>query len=111
MKLTPAVLESEKICHIIAILPNTTDFLKLNTDISSFSFTVLEYGDQHNTNIDKKQFQECGLFIDSMAKKTGHRNVLVFCNNGYQRSIPFLVYYLTQHHSDSKSITCHFITN
>jgi hypothetical protein len=38
--------------------------------------------------------------IDTIAKTTGTRNVLVFCNNGYQRSIPFLVYYLTNYHSD-----------
>ena len=100
MKLTKEVLDAEKICHIVGILPHESDFLKLNNDIPSFPYTILEYGDQHNTNIDKKQFQECGAFIYSLAKREGKRNVLVFCNNGYQRSIPFLVYYLITFHPD-----------
>ena len=100
MKLTQEVLDNEKICHIVAFLPHESNFLKLNEEIPSFPYTVLEYGDTHNTNIDKEQFHKCGEFIDSMAKREGRRNVLVFCNNGYQRSIPFLVYYLTTFHSN-----------
>ena len=100
MKLTKEVLDAEKICHIVGILPHESDFLKLNDDIPECPYTILEYGDQHNPDIDKKKFQECGVFIDSLAKREGRRNVLVFCNNGYQRSIPFLVYYLTTFHKD-----------
>jgi len=100
MKLTQQVLDDEKICHIVAILPHESDFLKLNEEIPTFPYTVLEYGDSHDTNIDKKKFQECGEFIDSLAKREGRRNVLIFCNNGYQRSIPFLVYYLTTFHPE-----------
>jgi hypothetical protein len=98
MELTPQILEAEKICHIVAILPHKNDFLQLNGDIPSFPYTVLEYGDNHDTNIDKIAFEKCGALIDSVAKQEGLRNVLVFCNNGYQRSIPFLVYYLTTFH-------------
>lgn len=98
MKLTQEVLDAEKICHIFAILPDESKFLELNKEIPSFPYTILEYGDQHNTTIDKNKFEECGKFIDSMAKREGNRNVLVFCNNGYQRSIPFLVYYLIRFH-------------
>ena len=103
MKLTQQVLDDEKICHIVAILPHESDFLKLNEEIPTFPYTVLEYGDSHDTNIDKKKFQECGEFIDSLAKREGRRNVLIFCNNGYQRSIPFLVYYLTTFHPEEMS--------
>jgi hypothetical protein len=91
MKLTQEVLDAEKIAHIVAILPRESDFLALNGEVPSFPYTVLEYGDHHDTVIDKAKFEECGAFIDTMAKREGHRNVLVFCNNGYQRSIPFLV--------------------
>lgn len=101
MKLTQEILDAEKICHIVAILPHESDFLKLNADIKSFPYTVLEYGDSHNTTIDRNQFDKCCSFINEKAKnKNGIRNVLIFCNNGYQRSIPFLTYYLTNFHSD-----------
>lgn len=101
LKLTQEIMDEEKICHIVAILPNKTDFLELNQDIPLFPYTVLEYGNHHTTEIDKPKFAECGAFIDSVAKQAGNnRNVLVFCNNGYQRSIPFLVYYLTTYHPD-----------
>ncbi len=102
VKLTRELLDAEKVCHIIAILPNEQTFSELiiPDEISSFPYTVLEYGDQHVPVIDKQKFDECGAFINSIAKKEGYRNVLIFCNNGYQRSIPFLVYYLTTFHSD-----------
>jgi hypothetical protein len=29
------------------------------------------------------------------------RNVLLFCNNGFQRSLPFLVYYMVNFHPPS----------
>jgi hypothetical protein len=100
MQLTQSVLDAEKICHIVAILPHENDFLQLNGEIPLFPYTVLEYGDKHDTVINKQEFEKCGSFIDTIAKKEGNRNVLVFCNNGYQRSIPFLVYYLTAFHPD-----------
>ena len=100
MKLTPEVIDAEQICHVVAILPHKSDFLELNREIPTIPYTVLEYGDHHDTTIDKKKFEQCGEFIDSLAKKEGRRNVLLFCNNGYQRSIPFLVYYLTTFHSN-----------
>jgi hypothetical protein len=97
LKLTPEVFDAEQICHVVAILPHKSDFLELNRE-TTMPYTVLEYGDHHDTIIDRKQFEQCGEFIDSLAKKEGRRNVLIFCNNGYQRSIPFLVYYLTTFH-------------
>ena len=100
LELTQEVLDTENICHIVAILPKKSDFLQLNDAIKEFPYTVLEYGDSHTTSIDKESFKMCGLFIDSVARKEGRRNVLIFCNNGYQRSIPFLVYYLITFHSD-----------
>jgi len=100
LELTQETMDAENICHIVAILPHSADFYELNTKISEFPHTVLEYGDSHTPAIDKEAFSLCGSFIDSLAKKEGRRNVLVFCNNGYQRSIPFLVYYLTTFHAD-----------
>jgi hypothetical protein len=114
MELTEKTLEDDNICHIIAILPQESDFLELNTSIKNFPYTVLEYGKNHDTTIDKTKFAKCGSFVkdvatsdgwgfapvDSVARTQGRRNILIFCNNGYQRSIPFLVYYLTTFHKD-----------
>jgi hypothetical protein len=100
MPLTPETLLADNICHIISILPHESDFLKLNQHIPECPYTVLAYGDQHIPTIDKQAFYECGTFIDSLAKSKNRKNVLVFCNNGYQRSVPFLVYYLTTFHPD-----------
>jgi len=100
IELTQDLLESENICHIVAILPHKSDFLQLNTSIPDCPYTVLEYGSNHTTEIDKDSFKICGSFIDNEARKEGRRNILIFCNNGYQRSIPFLAYYLTTFHSD-----------
>jgi hypothetical protein len=99
--LSTQTLQENKIGHIVAILPSREEFEKL-VDIS-FPATVIEYGDKHEPGIDPQRYQEIGQFIDNLArssKNASERNVLVFCNNGYQRSIPFLVYYLTKFHSD-----------
>ncbi len=100
LELTPEALAADNIQHIVAILPSQSEFEKLNTQIPDCPFTVLEYGYEHTVNINREQFQECGKMIDSMARAPGRHNILIFCNNGYQRSIPFLVYYLTKFHPD-----------
>jgi hypothetical protein len=99
--LSTQTLQENKIGHIVAILPSREAFEKLVG--ISFPATVIEYGDKHEPGIDPQRYQEIGQFIDNLArssKNASERNVLVFCNNGYQRSIPFLVYYLTKFHSD-----------
>ena len=99
--LTPESLQENKVGHIIAILPSRDEFHKLGG--KELSATVIEYGDKHEPSIDRTSFEEIGKFIDDLArnaKNESERNVLIFCNNGYQRSIPFLVYYLTKFHPD-----------
>jgi len=102
-KLTPDIIQENKIKHILAILPHTSDFDFINSDIKHVSFDVLEYGDSHTTDINFEQYKTFSNKIDYIAKNnpTGDfRNVLIFCNNGYQRSIPFIIYYLTTFHPD-----------
>ena len=99
--LTSENLQENKIGHIVAILPSKDEFNKLAGN--NLNATVLEYGDKHEPVINKEQFQDIGKFIDDLArnaKNESERNVLIFCNNGFQRSIPFLVYYLTKFHPD-----------
>ena len=98
---TPEMIEQNKIKHILAILPHKEEFLELNKEISDFPFDVLEYGDTHDMNIDFELYDMYCKKIDFIAKNSDTtRNVLVFCNNGYQRSMTLLVYYLINYHSD-----------
>ena len=101
--LTPELIEQEKITHIVAILPSKNDFLKLNTLIPSVKYSVIEYHNQHTTKVSKDDYNKIGKLVDDLARETNtgqYRNILIFCNNGYQRSLPFLVYYLTQFHPE-----------
>jgi hypothetical protein len=104
-KLTPLQwmdLRKEKITHIIAILPEEGNFLKLNEGIGETSYTVLPYGHEHTPGIPKELYEEVGKKIDEIAKRPEgwFRNVLIFCNNGFQRSIPFLTYYMMRFHPE-----------
>ncbi len=98
--LTPELIEENKVKHIIAILPSKDDFLNLNQQIPDMTYDVMDYGDKHDVGYNKELYDQYARKIDEIAKTTGTRNVLVFCNNGYQRSVPFLVYYLTNYHKD-----------
>lgn len=100
LKLRQETIEQENIGHVLAILPDKQKFLELNSDIPNVSYDVLEYFDVHEPVLDTELFSKVASIIDTKAKQQHNRNVLVFCNSGYQRSIPFLVYYLTHFHSD-----------
>jgi hypothetical protein len=96
----PAFKEN-KIGHILAILPSKGTLDEIMGE--PFPSTVIEYGDKHEPFIETGKYDEIGQFIDNIARSTKgdeDRNILIFCNNGYQRSIPFLVYYLTKFHPD-----------
>lgn len=93
-------LEYEKVKHIFCILPKASDAPEF---VGLRPHTVLEYGDDHNPAIGPdliQKYKECGDLIDRLAKETPRGNVLIFCNSGYQRSIPFICYYLTTFHKD-----------
>ncbi len=67
--------------------------------IKDFPYTVLEYGDNHDTTMNRELFNDCGSSIKLISKKDKPCRVLVICNNDYQRSIPFIVHYLIRFHS------------
>lgn len=105
---TPEMLVQNKIKYILAILPHNIQFLELNQEIPDFPYDVLEYGDSHDMNIDFELYDTYCKKIDEIAKNGDTiRNVLVFCNNGYQRSMTFLVYYLINYHKDEFSTIAH----
>jgi protein-tyrosine phosphatase len=104
VKLTPELIRDNNIEHIIAILPNKDIYNKLNSSLQT-SHTVIEYGDDHSEIIPRTIidiYENEGQKINQFASQSTQtkKNVLVYCNNGYQRSLPFLCHYLIKEHSD-----------
>lgn len=88
-----ADLQQAKIGHILAILPNKDELTPLLEKFGSIPYTVFYYGDTHTPNIPQEDFNKFAKTIEGLARQSEYTNLLVFCNNGYQRSLPFLVYY------------------
>lgn len=89
------ILKENNIEFILAILPDEkvyTDNIKIKID-----HHIMKY-ENHNTFIDINEFDSQIIKIEEYRKQ--RKNIFVFCNNGYQRSIPFLCYYLTKYHSN-----------
>lgn len=104
-KLTPLTYDALKaigVAEIIAILPEEEDFKALNADIREIPYSVLSYHHKHEPVLPVEQYDAICEKIDTIARRPRDqkRNVLIFCNNGFQRSIPFLVYYMMKFHSD-----------
>lgn len=103
-KLTPLVIDQlrlENITKIVAILPEEQDFQDLHVSIGDIPVKVLAYHHNHTPVLPREEYDEVAKEIDVLAKTPGKKqNVLLFCNNGYQRSLPFLVYYMTNFHKD-----------
>lgn len=102
--LTQALIEENKVAHIVAILPTEDDYKALNKEIPDVPYSVIAYGDSHMPVFSREAYDPMCDLIDSIARRenseSSKRNVLIFCNNGYQRSLPFLAYYLTKCHPD-----------
>ena len=94
-----SVVKENKIKYMIAILPSQDDhdWLKNLADDNDLAHHVMTY-DDHAPALDVEEFRrQCDVIEEYRRKR---QNVIVFCNNGYQRSIPFLTYYLYEHHKD-----------
>jgi len=97
------------VSHIIAIVPERSvvnfesidKYNILKYDFSRDKYTtydVLEYGIGHDI-LTQKQLDEFEVMYDKMeAFQKERKNVLILCNSGYQRSLPFLCRYLTTRH-------------
>lgn len=87
--------EDIKLKYIVAIVPEHRVYEEaVGFDIDH---SVMEY-EGHDIVLDVPRFKaEC----EKIEELRGRReNVMVFCNNGYQRSLPFLCYYLCKCHAD-----------
>ncbi len=91
--LTEDEVTKNNVAHILAILPSDEEY----TQTTTCSHAIMPY-DGHSMDIDTELYDTHIKTIESF--RAERKNVFVFCNNGYQRSIPFLCYYLTKHHAD-----------
>jgi hypothetical protein len=96
------LIHNNKIGYLIGILPRKENLNKYVNSNMHLKTSVIEYFDDHNDNISiemLKKYDEESQTIEQIRKQE-YRNIIIFCNNGYQRSIPFLCYYLMKHHKD-----------
>lgn len=96
LELSAELLSDNNIRFVIAILPSADIYgerVKVEVD-----HHVMVY-DGHTPAIDFAKYRSLCLKIDAVRQAaTGRGNTLVYCNTGYQRSLPFLVYYLHEYH-------------
>jgi hypothetical protein len=89
LKDIPEIIAENNIKYIIAILPNE------HTYNASFppgiDHHIMKYSD-HTTKLNIEEFNEQCMKIEDYRSR--RENIFVCCNSGYQRSIPFLCYYL-----------------
>jgi hypothetical protein len=119
VELLRRAVEDNNIRHIVAILPeddtgtdtsavtSALDAVCCNDDDangephtsspSSCSYHVLRYAGHDERTATAAFDEQCRVIERHRARR---ENVLLFCNSGYQRSLPFLCYFLTRHHAD-----------
>ena len=96
------IIKDNNISYVLAILPKNDESDPDNHTRGCLQelgvkHDVMQY-EGHDMHIDMDEFQrQCDVIEEYRGKR---ENVFVFCNNGYQRSIPFLTYYLWKHHND-----------
>ena len=87
-------------------VPNRSYF---NTEL--VNHYTIEYHDVHTDNISNEMIkiyeEQCDI-IEHVRKQV-YRNIIIFCNNGYQRSIPFICYYLLKYHPDELTSLINFL--
>lgn len=89
------IVRDNNIQYILALLPDEAIYKeKISVDVPHHIMTY----DGHDMNMDIESFDAQIKVIEAYRKERA--NVFIFCNNGYQRSIPFLCYYLIKYHSD-----------
>lgn len=95
--LTQEILNETNIGYIISILPSEEIYEEKMKALELIDhFTMIYEG--HTTEINFEVYDgQCQKIEET---RNQNKSILIFCNNGYQRSIPFLVYYLTKYHSN-----------
>ena len=105
----PAILRSENVKYMISILPvdpqerNTADGRSIDTICHQIGMDIelMEYSDHTPIEFDNRTKTEFDRVCRNIEHHRSKReNVFIFCNSGYQRSIPFLVYFFTRFHPE-----------
>ncbi len=102
---TPALITDNGLEMVVAIVPSAESLPALPPGLA---VTVLAYGQEHEPSLSAATlaaWDEVGARMDALARLPPNaagkrRQALVFCNSGFQRSLPFLCRYLTRHHAD-----------
>ena len=105
-----SMLAEENITYVIAILPAESAAQIYEEHLGArhpgLAHGILPY-EGHEPRVDKEAFDVQCRKIEEIRDRTRElgassprANVLIFCNSGYQRSIPFICYYLTRFHAD-----------
>lgn len=88
------IVKDNNIGYVLAILPDEKEY---PSDLAFVPHEVMAY-EGHTPTLNVADFdKQCALIEEHRKNRV---NVFVFCNNGYQRTIPFLTYYLTRFHGD-----------
>lgn len=90
------ICQENKVTYMIAIMPDIAAFNAATSHLS-LKTSVMLY-DGHDTRLDTQRFDEECARIDAIRAKRDY--VMVCCNKGFQRSVPFLCYYLCKFHPD-----------
>ena len=90
------IIKENNVKYIIAILPNESDYKLKHLNIDHH---IMIYNN-HNTEVDINEYNKQCEKIEAIRKENNRPNIFVYCNSGYQRSIPFLCYYLLKYHSN-----------
>ncbi len=86
-------IKKNGIHYIMSITPCTTVVDNIDND------NIVYKG--HDPVISNEEFENFNKCIDKIDNyRTSRKNTLIYCNNGYQRSLPFICYYLISRHGD-----------
>lgn len=92
-------ISMNNIKYMICILPDKDIYEKIKPK-KEIEHCIIEYND-HNpiiTNSVSEKYEECFNKIEHF--QGNRENTIIFCNSGYQRSLPFICKYLTSRHKD-----------
>lgn len=86
-------IKKNNIHYVMSITPCTTVVADVDCD------NILYKG--HDPVISNEEFDNFNKFADKIDDyRMSRKNTLIYCNNGYQRSLPFICNYLISRHGD-----------
>lgn len=95
LKNIPEIIAENNIKYIIGILPDPTIYDRIFP--TGIDHHIMSY-DDHKTDLNLTEFD---ILCEKIEEYRSRReNIFICCNSGYQRSIPFLCYYLVKYHPE-----------